>query len=110
VNFAGVGWQRRDRPSQETEGAQVRLTGRAQSCAGSQLMDVAPPRRGRVDWLVRSDSHFLARGRRPEGAGVLIMRPNQGIGVLVRCNRSDSRDTDHRPCSRPPDDLIGRCH
>jgi hypothetical protein len=21
------------------------------------------------------------------------MRPNQGIGVLVRCNRSDSRDT-----------------
>ena len=50
------------------------------------------------------------RGRRPEGAEVLTMRPNQGIGVLVRCNRSDSRDTDHRPCSRPPDDLIGRCH
>jgi hypothetical protein len=39
------------------------------------------------------------------GPGVdgLTMRPHQGISVLIGCDR---RDTDHSPCSRPPDDPL----
>src|SRR6185437_7701940 len=37
----------------------------------------------------------------------LSMRQHQGVSVLVGCDR---RDTDHCPCSRPPDDPISRHH
>ena len=46
----------------------------------------------------------------PVGPPRLTMRPDQSIGVLEGCNRSDCRDTDHRSRSRPPDDPTGRCH
>ena len=40
----------------------------------------------------------------------LALRPDQGIGVLIGCNRSYSRDTDYRPRGCPPNDPIGRRH
>jgi hypothetical protein len=69
-----------------------------------------PPRRvehhhrAGVDQPVHRQRHQPARPPR------LAVRPDQGTGVLVGRDRSNSRDTDHRPRGRPPNDPIGRRH
>jgi hypothetical protein len=67
-----------------------------------------PPRRVEHHHRAGVDQPIHRQRHQPARPPRLAVRPDQGTGVLVGRNRSDSRDTDYRPRGRPPNDPIGR--